>query len=80
MLCADIPAWLDDDGGGDNEAQDDDEDLKSDPIAQIDMVVSPHFTLFTRYHEPKTGSVEQELEADVAGPPDQRAAALLYDE
>lgn len=36
-----LSAWLDGDGGGDMDAQDDDEDLRSDPIAQIDMVVSP---------------------------------------
>ena len=31
-------AWLDG-GGNENDAQDDDEDLKSDPIAQIDLGV-----------------------------------------
>jgi hypothetical protein len=38
---ADIAAaWLDQGGGADTDAQDDDEDLKSDPIAQIDLAVS----------------------------------------
>lgn len=50
-MCADRTAWLDDDGGGDNEAQDDDEDLKSDPIAQIDMVVSPLIHSFSRHND-----------------------------
>lgn len=36
---ADTAAWLDA-GGPDSDAQDDDEDLKSDPIAQIDLAVS----------------------------------------
>lgn len=31
-----LSSWLDD-GGNENDAQDDDEDLKSDPIAQIDL-------------------------------------------
>lgn len=35
----DIVAWLDS-GAGENDAQDDDEDLKTDPIAQIDLGVS----------------------------------------
>jgi hypothetical protein len=35
-----VTAWLDA-GGPDNDTQDDDEDLKSDPIAQIDLPVSP---------------------------------------
>lgn len=44
-LCSTYPdwtdtaAWLDEGGGGDMEAQDDDEDLRSDPVAQTDMVV-----------------------------------------
>jgi hypothetical protein len=37
---ADITAWLDEGGGGEHDAQDDDEDLRHDPLAQIDMVVS----------------------------------------
>jgi hypothetical protein len=32
-------AWMDN-GAGDHDAQDDDEDLRSDPIAQIDLSVS----------------------------------------
>nr|XP_019043733.1 hypothetical protein I302_08314 [Kwoniella bestiolae CBS 10118]OCF22663.1 hypothetical protein I302_08314 [Kwoniella bestiolae CBS 10118] len=32
-----LSSWLDDKGGNENDAQDDDEDLKSDPLAQIDM-------------------------------------------
>jgi hypothetical protein len=37
---ADCVAWLDEGGGGEHDAQDDDEDLRHDPLAQIDMVVS----------------------------------------
>jgi hypothetical protein len=45
---ADIAAaWLDQGGGADTDAQDDDEDLKSDPIAQIDLAVSDPLFRFT---------------------------------
>ncbi|WWD20442.1 hypothetical protein CI109_104918 [Kwoniella shandongensis] len=41
-----LSSWLDD-KGGENDAQDDDEDLKSDPLAQIDM--GQHLTEVLRH-------------------------------
>ncbi|WVO14952.1 hypothetical protein L204_102593 [Cryptococcus depauperatus] len=32
-----LSSWLDNNGGRENDAQDDDEDLKSDPLAQVDL-------------------------------------------
>lgn len=87
-------AWIDDDGGGDNQAQDDDEDLKSDPIAQIDMVVSFTFcpdtfsTFYSCDHlfhllamSPSHSLRSLVLVvADMIGTPNKRPAALLYDQ
>ncbi|GFZ49805.1 hypothetical protein JCM24511_07208 [Saitozyma sp. JCM 24511] len=41
-----LSSWLDQGGGADTDAQDDDEDLKSDPIAQIDLAA--HLTEMLR--------------------------------
>jgi hypothetical protein len=50
LVCsrADTPAWLDD-GTGEGrgtDAQEDDDDLREDPVAQIDMIVSHSFLVF----------------------------------
>ncbi|WVR07905.1 hypothetical protein IAU60_004948 [Kwoniella sp. DSM 27419] len=42
-----LSSWLDGDKGGENDAQDDDEDLKSDPLAQIDL--AQHLTDVLRH-------------------------------
>ncbi|WRT69867.1 uncharacterized protein IL334_006858 [Kwoniella shivajii] len=50
-----LSSWLDDKGGNENDAQDDDEDLKSDPLAQIDMAQHLTDTLRHAYTSNENG-------------------------
>ncbi|OCF78060.1 hypothetical protein I204_02066 [Kwoniella mangroviensis CBS 8886] len=56
-----LSSWLDDKGGNENDAQDDDEDLKSDPLAQIDM--GQHLTdILRQAYMNESGNIHQMID------------------